>query len=175
MTPAVLSAQTPKWELGTKLGVTYAMADGVDIISAGVPGGGPFTLTGLLSGSPSVFFGFFPSINIALLPEVGFALTDISIDGFGDASLWSLVVNLQAEYHLSTVQANSPYIGINGAWQHVDLDGESDSDFALGAALGYRFLPHEFMAFAAEIGYRRWFDFEISEIHLSFSMAVVVN
>jgi hypothetical protein len=161
LTPALLSAQTPKWSLGaTMLGVGYETES--ELLTAFVPGGGSNF------GFPSVFAGIFASENIVIRPGLNFNLVS------NGGTLYDIAFEAQVEYHFSGVMVNSPYLFAGGVFNAFG-NGVSETDFAAGGGVGYRMLPYDFWALMFEASFRRWFDFEANQITGTIKMEVVIN
>ncbi len=172
--PALLAAQQPKFEVGTRGGVTYITNDG-NLLAVALPGAGAAPLGNTLLGNSVVHFGFFPSPNIMVEPQLGFQLLNVSN---GDSETFSaVIIALQGMYMFNGVTTNSAYIGISGAFNLFDLGefADSETDFAAGGMVGYRIVPLEFLALRFEAFYRRWFDFEINEFGGAIVLGVVIN
>jgi hypothetical protein len=161
LTPAILSAQQPKWSLGaTAFGVTYfSEAKAFEIA---LPGGGAFNF-------PAMYVGFYPHEKIAVMP--GATVIFLSPDE-GD-TFYDLYISLLITYQFMGHAENSFYVGVLGDFNAFDPGGASTTDFAAGGAVGYRLVPFDFFAVRLEGSYRRWFDFE--ENQFTGTVKVEVN
>ena len=173
LAPALLRAQTPRWSLGgTLTGVSYFTEAGA--LDFAAPGGGPLVFQGATApqSAPEIYAGFFPHPQIAVVPGVAFAY---SSPGDGD-SRYGLALDLALEWHLTGVSASSFYLAVNGAFLAFDLGATgSTSDFAAGAAIGYRLLPYDFFGLRFEGVYRRYFDLEENQITGVVKVEVIFN
>ncbi len=174
LAPSVGRAQTtPKWSLGgTLFGVTYMTEAGA--VDVGLPGGGPLLFTGesAASAAPEIYVAFFPHQNIVVAPGLAFAYSNPD----GGESTYGLALDLALDWHLSGVTNNSFYVSVNGAFMSWDLGAaETRTDFAAGAALGYRLLPYDFFGIRLEAVYRRYFDLEENQIGGVVKAEVIFN
>jgi hypothetical protein len=160
---AMAEAQTtPRWSLGgTLFGVTYTSES--KSVDAGLPGGGLLMFAGAsdVRAAPQIYAGFFPHPQIVVAPGIAFAYSSPEA---GD-SRYGLGLDLAIEWHFSGVTRNSLYAAASGAFLAWDLGAaQSTTDFAAGAALGYRFLPYGFFGLRLEGVYRRYFDIEENQV-----------
>lgn len=174
LVPAVAQAQTtPKWSLGgTLLGVTYLTE--AQVMDAGLPGGGPLLFAGgsAVRAAPEVYVGFFPHPNLIVAPGLAFAYSNPD----GGESTYGFGLDLGLDWHFSGVTNNSLYITVSGAFMAWDLGaGSASTDFAAGAALGYRLLPYDFFGLRLEGVYRRYFDLRENQITGVLKAEVVFN
>jgi hypothetical protein len=174
LAPAVAQAQTtPKWSLGgTLFGVTYLTE--TQVADAGLPGGGPLLFAGqsAVRAAPEVYVGFFPHPNLIVAPGLAFAYSNPD----GAESTYGLGLDLGIDWHFSGVTKTSLYITVNGAFLAWDLGADSaQTDFAAGAALGYRMLPYDFFGLRLEAAYRRYFDLRENQISCVLKAEVVFN
>lgn len=171
-TPACLSAQDrPGVEVGVRAGVSVLMNQG-DAISFGVPGGGPSPFGPLLGGNSTVHAAFFPSDQVMLEPQLGLSI--LSISNGASETVTALGLTGLGAYLFDGAFTSSPYIGLSGSYFMVDTEGDSETDFALGGTVGYRFLPMENVALRIEGAYRRWFDFEVNEVTAAFILGILL-
>lgn len=168
--PAAAAAQTPRWALGGTLSnITYFTES--SLLDAGIPGGGPLVLTSLRA-APEVYIGFFPHPQVAVVPGIAFNM--LKPDD-GDA-IYGLGLDVAFEWHTSGVMVNSTYAAANVALLAHDFGAsESDTDFAFGVAIGYRWLPFEFFALRTEAAFRRYLDLEENQITAVLKAEVVFN
>jgi hypothetical protein len=106
-----------------------------------------------------VYASFFFSGGAMVQPELAFRF--ISADG-DDLTTLATVANIG--YLFGSPDENALYLTANGAWQYVDVEGDSEDEFGAGGRLGYRIVVNEGFAVSLEGGYRRWFDSEANEI-----------
>lgn len=154
LTPALVTAQQPKWELGTRLGITRLWRSGEGDTRLQIPGGGVF-------GEPSLHAAFFLQPKDTENPPTNFIEAEVSLvsrlSGPGGSSL-GLAVMLA---HLFPgAKANSAYGGLTGAL----LGGGGRTEIALGGALGYRIVVGSNIAVRLQGNYRRWIEREMNEL-----------
>ena len=157
MLPTYAAAQV---EVGTRAIGVDILANGETLTGVSIPGGG------ILLG-PTVYLMYFPSPNIMVGPEVNF-----NVLSSGGSTLTTLGAAGWVGY-LFTPAANSAYLAGNIALQFVSFDGNSNTEFAVGGAVGYRAVVIQHVAVGVEGGYRRWFDLDINEIVISLKLGVV--
>lgn len=158
-------------EVGTRAGMGLVFADGGSILTFAVPGSAPSPLGTLIGTHTSAHFAFFPAGQIMVEPQLSFSV--LSVSNGESETLTTIGLSAMVAYLFSSAEANSPYVGFQGTYWSVSNGGESESDFAFGGAIGYRFLPVENVAFRIEGAYRRYFDFELNEVNLAFVLGVV--
>ncbi len=157
MLPTYAAAQV---EVGTRAIGVDILANGGTLTGVSIPGGG------ILLG-PTVYLMYFPSPNIMVGPEVNF-----NVRSGGGSTVTKLGAAGWVGY-LFTPAANSAYLAGNIALQFVSFDGSSNTEFAVGGAVGYRAVVIQHVAVGVEGGYRRWFDVDINEIVISLKLGVV--
>lgn len=170
-TTGSLDAQDdPGWELGTRAGFSI-LTNGSTLVSFGLPGGAPAPSSVLFGGGTSVHFGFFPGDHLMIEPQVN--LNVIIPDGDQDNIT---IANLtgQFAYLFSGADTNSAYLGANGSLFTVSA-GDTESDIALGANLGYRILVSDGAALRLEGAFRRWLDLEVNELNLALVFGVIFD
>ncbi|NIR45079.1 MAG: hypothetical protein GWN99_11885 [Gemmatimonadetes bacterium] len=169
--PATAATQTPRWALGgTLFNITYFTE--FDRYDVGIPGGGPL-IPITLQAAPVVYVGFFPHPQVAVVPGIAFHLVS---SGFGEDAVYGLGLDAAVEWHVSGVTGNSAYAAVNFAYLAFDFGrGDADTEIALGAAIGYRWLPFEFLALRAESVFRRYLDFEENQVTAVLKAEVVFN
>jgi hypothetical protein len=64
---------------------------------------------------------------------------------------------------------------MSGALQFASFSGSSDSEFAVGARLGYRMLVNPGFAVSIEGGLRRWFDSDLNEITIALRLGGILS
>ncbi len=173
VTPACLAGQDkPSLEIGTRAGLSLVLPEGGSILNFAVPGGGASPLASLLGGSSTVHFAFFPTAQIMVEPQLNFSV--VSVSNGDTQTVTTAGVTAQVAYLFTGALANSAYLGFNGSFFSIS-NGSSESDFAVGGNVGYRFLPRDFLAIRVEAGYRRWFDFEMHEINAAIILGIVLD
>ena len=134
-------------EIGTSLGVTILTASGSTITTIGIPvDAGPLPLFA----RPAVYATIFATRSLMIEPQVAFS----HISGSGDSFTMALV-GAQFGYLFVPEQRNSPYLGVNAAFQSLSAGGTA-SGVGVGGALGYRFRLGTGFAVRLEGRYRRW-------------------
>ena len=163
--PCGLHGQDTTIEIGTGVGVNILM-DGSTITSIGIPGPaiGAF---GLMTSAP-IYASFIYDGGMMFQPEV--AIRYMTSDG-ESITMAASVANVG--YLFNGADRNSPYFSANVAVQYVDVEEDSENDFAAGGAMGYRFIVNDGFALSLEAGYRRWFDWEVNEVTLGLRMGGV--
>jgi hypothetical protein len=139
--PTALGAQST--EVGMASGLSVFTAEGEDLTIFGLPGDGLFLPTA------NVYATFFATPELAVEPQLGVVV----VDGGGNTE-WIGRFGAQLGYHFSGGDVSSPYAAANGAWIR---DSDENSNFSLGAAVGYRVLLPPGLALRFEAGYARWF------------------
>jgi hypothetical protein len=170
--PATATAQTPRWALGATLfNTTYFSESG--LLDVGIPGGGPLVLTGGLRAAPEIYAVFFPHPQLTVVPGIAFN----AFKPEGADTRYGLGLDLAVEWHPSGVTGNSAYAAANFALLAHDFGSgsESDTEFAAGVAIGYRWLPYEFLALRTEAVFRRYLDFEENQLTAVLKAEVVFN
>ena len=161
--PATLSAQQGTTiEIGAGVGAAI-LTNGGTVTNIGIPGGGVVGQAPLYT---TIFFGK----GIMVQPEVS-----LNILSGGGETITTLGGVLGFGYAFSGAAANSPYVTVNGTIQSFSGGGSSNSEFAVGARVGYRVLVNEGFAVGFEGGYRRWFDSELGEITIAIRLGGVVS
>lgn len=164
---------TPRWSLGGTL-LSVSAASEANSVDVGLPGGGPLIFAGesAARAAPEIYAGFFPHPNIVVAPGIAFAYERPD----DAASRYGLGIDLAIEWHVSGVTRSSLYVAAKGAFIGWDAGaGDSRTDLAAGAALGYRFLPYDFFALRLESDYRRYFDLAENQITGVLKAEVVFN
>ncbi|NIN71934.1 MAG: hypothetical protein GTO46_08415 [Gemmatimonadetes bacterium] len=173
VTPACLTAQDkPSLEIGMRAGFSLVLPEEGSILNFAVPGGGASPVASLLGGSSTVHFAFFPTPQIMVEPQLSFSV--LSVSNGDTETLTTVGVTGQVAYLFTGAMANSAYVGFSGSFFSMS-NGGSESDFAVGGTVGYRFLPRDFMAIRIEASYRRWFDFELNEINGAIILGFVLD
>jgi len=154
--PSSLCGQGTVTEVGTGFGVNI-FSNGGTVTSVGIPGPGIGAI-GLLTSAP-VYASFFFDGGAMVQPEIAFRY--ISANG-GTMTTVATVGNVG--FLFGRADENALFLTVNGAWQYVDVDEESEDEFGAGGRVGYRIVVNEGFAVSFEGGYRRWFDSETNEI-----------
>ena len=152
-----------KVEVGTRLGITTLSATNDQVVVNG-PGSGPMA-------APVFYADWFPGSNLMLEAQLGFSNTSNSGSTPDERSL---VGALQPAYLFYTGSAQL-FVGPSVAVQYLDIGGVSNTDYAFGAAFGYRFRPKPFLAIRLEGRYRYWTNQHIHEAGLAIGLGVVLN
>jgi hypothetical protein len=156
-------AEHPSFEIGTRVGVTALLANTDQTVANG-PGGGPMA-------QPVLDLSWFPSSVLRTQLQVGGSFVTPSLGPHQT----NLVFALQAEYGMSGFGTNTPFVGLNLAYQYLDTGTPpTTNDVALGSALGYRWLPLGYLALTLEARYRYWFDRNIHEVGGALGFGVVL-
>lgn len=172
LAPAYLAAQDkPTAEIGTRVGFDILLPEDGSLLSLAIPGAGPSPISTIFGSNSTIHFAFFPSPQIMVEPQLGFAL--LSISNGESETITTLGLSGQLAYLFSGAMMNSPYLGLTTTFFLVDGDGDSDTDFAVGGSVGYRLLPTERVAVRFEGSYRRWLDFELNEISFAAILGIV--
>ena len=141
-------------EIGTLFGLSHLSSNGDGITTIGVPSA-PLAFFG----NPSLYISWFPNEQLAIGPEFSFGR--FSSDGDGITSLY---LGGRGAFFLQSNPMSSPYILGHGALLVInDSDAESESDFSIGAGLGYQWRLGSALVLRAEGRYRRWFDDEVND------------
>jgi hypothetical protein len=160
-------------ELGTRVGFNIVLPEDGSIIGFGIPGGGPAPLGSLFGGASSVHVAFFPSEQVMLEPQL--SLSVLRVSNGSSETLLNATLASQVAYMFSGASVSSGYLGGNLALTVIDVSGaDSENDFALGFAVGYRALPTPNVAVRIEGGYRRWLDFELNELNAALIFGIVI-
>ncbi len=169
LTVTTLQAQV---EVGTRAGMGLVLPAEGSILAFAVPGGAPSPVGTLLGTAASAHLAFFPGGKVMVEPQLTFQL--LSVSNGDTQTLTSIGVTGTVAYLFSSAEVASPYLGFQASYFTVS-NGASESDFAVGGTLGYRFLPAENVALRLEGAYRRWFDFELNEINVAFILGVLFD
>ena len=110
-------------------------------------------------GNSSLYVSWFPNEQLAIGPEFSFGR--FSLDGDGITSLY---LGGRGAFFLQSNAMSSPYILGHGALLVInDSDFESESDFSIGAGLGYQWRLGSALVLRAEGRYQYWFDVEVND------------
>ena len=145
-TPSQSSSATGV-EIGTLLGVSHIFSDGDGLTTISLP-----TTVFSLPTLPLLYISWFPGEKLAIGPEFSFGRT--SADGEG---LSTLVFGGQVAFFLQSNAISGPYVLGQGSLLRLSGEGESESDFAFGAGIGYQSLVGP-AVFRIEGRYRRWVE-----------------
>ena len=155
-------------EIGTTLGLQFNISAGSSMTTFGTPGGG-----GSL-GTPSLYASFFLTPNLILEPQLG--LSHQSADGF---SLTSIHLAPQLAYLFTPETDGSLYSGFNLGLDYASGFGESASQLAVGAAVGYRHRFVDSLGLRFEFRFRRWFESDlfwaVSEISFLVGVGAIIR
>lgn len=152
------------WEVGTRLGSTTFFRGGDSDTQFNLPGAGILNLSTLHAA-----YIYVPPPNAEGTQSTFFIELEAGLSKqFTGAGGTRLVLGLQPGY-LFNGQERSPYMGVNLAL----LSFEDDTEFALGAALGYRTPVQRHFAVRLQAGYRRWLDSELNELSLAVILGAV--
>ena len=143
-TPSQSSSATGV-EIGTLLGVSHIFSDGEGITSISLPGSSFPTL-------PLLYVSWFPGEKVAIGPEFSYGRT--SADG---ESLSTLVAGAQVAFFLQSNAMSGPYVLGQGSLLLASGEGDTESDFAFGAGMGYQSRVGP-AVFRMEGRYRRWVE-----------------
>jgi len=161
--PALLYAQSPRWEIGTRFGITRLWREGGGDTFFRLPGGG-------LVGEPVLHATYFiPNGEQADGPTTfleGELLLWAGLDAAGGT-----LVGLGAlfGYLPGGAGSGSPY----GALSVALLAREGSNVLAPGAAVGYRLPVSDHFAVRFQANYRRWIDPELNELSAVLLVALV--
>ena len=148
-------------EIGTLFGLSHLSSNGDGFTITGVPGA-PLAFFG----NPSLYVSWFPNEQLAIGPEFSFGR--VSADGDG---ITSLHLGGRGAFFLQSNARSSSYIMGHGALLFIDgFDSDSDSDFSVGAGLGYQWRLGSDLILRTEGRYRLWFDDEVNDF--SFLLGV---
>jgi hypothetical protein len=113
-----------------------------------------------------VYAGFYVGESMGIEPRLGFfRMSD------GDDSLTFLTGMLNVNYFTSGWRVNSPYLFLSSGV--VDMDGDQ-TNWALGAGAGYRFIIRDVLSLRLQAAFHRWFaDDEFDEDTNAISLRVV--
>ena len=162
----------PGIEIGTRVGFNVAIK-GSELLSVGIPGGSPNPLGVLGGGTSSVHVAFFPWSNIMVEPQVNLDVVHLSN---GDSqTVTSANISGQIVYLFGGSLSHSPYVGLSSSAIFIDTGNTSEEDFAIGAALGYRFLVGEHLVLRPESSYRYWIDFGVEEVSVALAFSVLLK
>ncbi len=159
-------------EVGTRAGMGLVLPSEGSILTFAVPGAAPSPVGTLLGTAASAHVAFFPGGQIMVEPQLSFSL--LSVSNGGSETITAAGITGMVAYLFNSAVANSPYLGFQATYWTVS-NGASESDFGIGGAVGYRFLPAENVALRLEGAYRRWFDFELNEINVAFVLGVMFD
>ena len=141
-------------EIGTLFGLSHLFSNGEGITTIGVPRA-PVEFFG----NSSLYVSWFPNEQLAIGPEFSFGR--FSLDGDGITSLY---LGGRGAFFLQSNAMSSPYILGHGALLVInDSDFESESDFSIGAGLGYQWRLGSALVLRAEGRYQYWFDVEVND------------
>ena len=144
-------------EIGTLFGLSHLSSNGDGITIIGVPSA-PLAFFG----NPSLYVSWFPNEQLAIGPE--FSLGHFSSDGDGITSLY---LGGRSAFFLQSNAMSSSYIMGHGALLVISAsDAESETDFSVGAGLGYQWRLGSALVLRAEGQYRRWFNEKINDLSL---------
>ena len=144
-------------EIGTLFGLSHLSSNGDGITIIGVPSA-PLAFFG----NPSLYVSWFPNEQLAIGPE--FSLGRFSSDGDGITSLY---LGGRSAFFLQSNTMSSSYIMGHGALLVISAsDAESETDFSVGAGLGYQWRLGSALVLRAEGQYRRWFNEKINDLSL---------
>lgn len=165
--------EAPSVELGARAGWTRltGASGGQETEITNAPGGGP-------TGEPVFHLAWFtgPSAPPARwMWEVQLGSTFISLSNpTSDTS--NTVGAIQASY-LFNATGPSFYLGPNFAFQHIDsgnAPGATNTFYALGGAVGFRFLPTSHLALRVEGRFRSWTGGGPNEVGMSVGFGVLI-
>jgi hypothetical protein len=161
---AAVAQGKPVVEIGTNLGLTIEKAHGETLTVFGVPGQG-------LLGQPTMYASFFAGRKMLVEPQL--ALRMVHVDG---ETFTTLGLGGQLAYLTRGSAVNSPFLaGTLGFQSSSGGSGGSDSDFGLGAKIGYRTILGSSVGLRFEAGYRRWFDSELNEITIGIGIGGIIH
>ena len=142
-------------EIGTLFGLSHLSSNGDGINITGVPSA-PLAFFG----NPSLYVSWFPNEQLAIGPE--FSLGRFSSDGDGITSLY---LGGRSAFFLQSNAMSSSYIMGHGALLVISAsDAESETDFSVGAGLGYQWRLGPDFILRTEGRYRYWFDDEVNDL-----------
>jgi hypothetical protein len=146
----VLLAATPlagqaSSELGTTLGLVVLRRSGTTLTSISAPGSGIFD-------QPTLYYTNVSPSGLMVEPQLGFTFFSTS----GGGSYRRVNAVLQVGWLQHPERRASLYWAVNGGFLSVDAGGGADSEFAFGAAMGYRTRVGQGLALRVEGRYRRW-------------------
>jgi hypothetical protein len=163
LVPAAVQAQGETTiEIGTGIGASI-LANGGTLTHIGAPGAG-------IVGQAPLYASFFFGRGMMVQPEMS-----LNILSGGGETLTILGFAGQLGYLFSGPAMNSPYVALSGALQYASGGGDSDSEFAAGARLGYRVRVNQGFAVSLEGGYRRWFDSDLNEITIAIRLGGILT
>ena len=140
-------------EIGTHFGFSRFSTDGEGVTLIGVPSPPVWNV----AGNPWIYVSWFPDDRISFGPE--FSLGRTSGDG---TAFTTLYLAGRGALHSGGGAASGAYVyglsGLRVISTEIFGDSESETDFGLGAGLGYRWRVGTGFIVRAEGGYRRWFD-----------------
>lgn len=166
--PVGAQEQKASVEIGTSLGVTILSAGGSTITTIGIPvDAGPLPLFA----RPAIYATFFATPSVMIEPQLGFA--NISGGSGGDFTI--VLLAAQVGYLFNAARRQSPYFGVNVAYQNVSAGGSANG-VGVGGALGYRFRVGRGFALRIVGQYRRWLgDYDgINEIGLALGLGGII-
>lgn len=171
-TAAPLTAQG-RVEIGTQAGFTYQSSDEIQgeptLLKFGVPGGG-------LLGRPTIWATIFVGGRIAIEPHFSYQLVR---DDDADDSVGTVALSARGVWY-----ANEPRRASFYAFGDASLDRSreirqgvdpSDTDFAFGGGLGYRWPLGERFGVRTEGLYRYWVDDRRNEAAVTVGFGVVAK
>lgn len=150
-------------EIGTSLGLTIQSAGGNTLTHFGIPGQG-------ILGQPTIYASIFTRGGLLVEPQVAFNLLSS-----GGSTVTTVGIAGDLGYLFNGPDASSGYLAGGATLQAVSGGGSSDSEFALGARVGYRAVVGSGLAVRVEGGYRRWLDAELNEFRIGLGIGGVVR
>jgi hypothetical protein len=164
-TPGWSQDRAPVIEVGTAMGLSLLSGNGSSISSLGLPGAVfPYA-------QPAVFFTHIgPS---GLLGEQ--QINILRLSNGSSTTLIGLATRLGSVFGSS--HARGGYAAVEGSLLHATSGsaGGDNTEFAVGAAAGYRLRVGTGLALRFEAHLRRWLDSDITEIGIGLGVGGVVK
>ena len=140
-------------EVGTLFGVSrYSISDrdgSVTFVAL------PATPLSGVSGIPSLYISRFLAEQLSFGSEFSFGKISDSED---DTNLTSIFLGPRVAFYPQGHAISGPYFMGQGAFVHLRVTSDSETEYAAGPGLGYQWRRGEALVLRAEVRYRRWFD-----------------
>ncbi len=163
------AARTVEGDNGIEIGTLFGFFDlsGGGGTMIGAPGGG---LIGDLIGVPSLYVMWFSDKKLSLGPE--FNLIRMSDRG----NLTSLYLGGRISVFRKTNAVSGAYMSGQVALRHLRVENsvgldDSDTDFSMGAGLGYQWRIRSAFVLGMEGRYGRWFEEQVNVFSLLLRMS----
>jgi len=159
-----LAQGRPLVEIGAGAGLTVA-TDGSTVTMFSVPGAG-------ILGQPAIYASFFTPGGLVIEPS-----TALNIVHASGSTATTLGLGTMVGHFFQGTARNSAFVGAVGTLQHLSGGGTNDTNYALGARVGYRWVPPgSGLGIRVQGGYQRWLRYGgASEITLGVELGGILH